>query len=82
MQLMLVTIRHVLKCCFDKTSSVSSEILKKSAVLKSFNNYEWVNSRIGLAFFKEMPNLKVFTAKVYKTYLLQHFMYENSEVYV
>ena len=46
---------------------------------KWLKNFQWMNTRVGKGFFEEkMANLKVFVAKVCKTYRRQHFIHENS----
>ena len=62
------------------------EIFKKSAavfwqkmITKWLKDFQWMNTRAGKGFFKEkMANLKVFIAKLCKTYRRQHFIHENS----
>ena len=45
---------------------------------KWLKNFEWTNTRVGKGFFKEkMANLKVFIAKVCKTYRRHYFIYET-----
>ena len=45
---------------------------------KWLKNFRWMNTRVGKGFFEEkMANLKVFIAKVCKTYRRQHFIHEN-----
>ena len=87
---MFPVIRHVVKCFPDKIwqhfcifiskySKNQQLFFDKKLITKWLKDFQWMNNRAGKGFFKEkMANLKVFIAKLCKTYRRQHFIHENS----